>query len=95
MKHLFVPQEIAKTLIDKGFDEPCIAYFGMNHLIGEIRLSLADKEIKPSNFKDKFLATPLYQQVVDWFMNKHNITIFWCNNKEVLNGQIKEALKLI
>ena len=27
MKHLFVPYEIAKQLKEKGFNEPCLAYY--------------------------------------------------------------------
>ena len=74
MKHLFVPYDIALALKEKGFDESCLAFYygqlkkleiGFNWLSEGCRNSLIES----------FIAAPLYQQVCDWFREKHNIHI--------------------
>lgn len=69
MKHLFVSYETAKALKELGFDEPCFGWFTDNYLrIGGVI------ESKHVQGEDETLA-PTYQQVVDWFMEKHEITV--------------------
>ena len=41
------------------------------------------------------VTAPLYQQVVDWFRERHNITVYWNTDKQVLSKRIEEAIKLI
>lgn len=62
MKHLFVPYEIALKLKEKGFDEPC---FGM-YIQGILHYKLPEGQTI-------LLQAPLYQQVIDWFREKHNL----------------------
>ena len=78
MKELFVTYEIAIKLKALGFTEPCLAYYGKS-LIGEligniwngypIELSLPDNSIHVDAY------APLWQQVIDWFREKHRIMI--------------------
>lgn len=76
MKDLFLPYELALIAKQKGFNEPCIGYFAKNYATGEDnQLSLADRPIEASKFKSKYLAAPLYQQIIDWLREKHNIDI--------------------
>jgi hypothetical protein len=83
MKDLFVPYEIAKQLKEKGFDKPCLGLYyntdenpkiNMVHqtkqqlgLIDSYSLGVCDK---------RQILTPMYQQVIDWFREKHEILIW-------------------
>lgn len=73
MKHLFVSYELAIKLKEKGFDEPCFMYENDSERSlynYEYDIFLNDKQNLSS-----FIKIPLYQQVVDWFREKHNIHI--------------------
>ena len=66
MKHLFVPYELALKLKEKGFDERCFAFCDKEDVYfkGDVRCNLVTQ-----------IPALLYQQVVDWFREKHNIVI--------------------
>ena len=70
MKEQFCNYEIANILKEKGFNEPCFGYYQNNELIINAL----------SNYiLDKYklgIAAPLWQQVIDWFREKHNLRIF-------------------
>ena len=73
MKNLFVSYEIAILLKEKGFNEPCFAWYYLpeGNLMG-----LGSQEalkFKNKGSKKHFCSAPLYQQVVDWFREKHLI----------------------
>lgn len=82
MENLFVPYEIAKTLKEKGFDKPCLAYYGKTKF--KTGIFLHTKRQLPNSLKFDtiinsteltIVAAPIYQQVVDWFIEKHKISI--------------------
>ncbi len=80
MKHLFVPSKLALLAKKKGFDEKCLAaYYPIqnNELRSYEQGDLMDlKGYKPSDFNSEhLLSAPLYQQLVDWFREKHNLHI--------------------
>jgi hypothetical protein len=64
MKHLFVPYDIAKLLWDKGCKLE--AYFGGWD---------GNQKWYWHPDSDITLDAPLYQQVVDWFREKHKIKV--------------------
>lgn len=78
MKHLFVPYAIALLLKEKGFNEPCLTYwFTTNH---DTTPQLREKDIMDlkgwtNGYLDSNTIAPLYQQVVDWFREKHEIEV--------------------
>lgn len=75
MKHLFVPYEIALKLKEKGFDEPCLGYYSphnLNYVYHDTIYSNIWEEFKGSN---NGLPVPLYQQVIDWFREKHKLML--------------------
>ena len=80
MKHLFVPYELALKLKEKGFDEPCFgAYFNSVITPDEFELNL-DLGMQHDyflniNLLNNACAAPLYQQLIDWFREKHNTHI--------------------
>lgn len=101
IKDLFVSYEIAKKLKDKGFNEPCFSYFGDGRLeikdnrrasIYNYSSDIFDEE----ELKEPFLIVlaPLYQQVVDWFREEHNILIFPFIQLEHLDENYKEKTVL-
>ena len=72
MKHLFVNYDLATKLKQKGFNEKCFAWYNCGDTIeyfGDDRIldSYAGEEDRP--------FAPLYQQIIDWFEEKHKIFI--------------------
>ena len=69
MKHLFMPYELALQLKEKGFDEPCLAYWSTyNKSIPELVINEQSKG--NWSLKEDYCTAPLYQQVIDWFETK-------------------------
>jgi hypothetical protein len=76
MDKLFVNYEIAKQLKEKGFDEPCFGYYYPYYYTDRIHFEGSSGIVKSACDKNLALVkAPLYQQVVDWFEEKHNIHI--------------------
>ncbi len=71
MKDQFVPYEIALNLREKGFDKQCFAYFD-----GEKEIQPIDTDFKNFRSIGECISAPLWQQVIDWFREKHNL-IMW------------------
>ena len=71
MKHLFVPYDIALMAKGKGFNEDCITRWGETSK----KLYETWKPMKNSEDCEDFTTAPLYQQLIDWFEEKHNIFI--------------------
>jgi hypothetical protein len=70
MKHLFVPDNIAKLLKEKGFNEPCIAYYYGEELIA---CNVTAGEFVPytvQKLKEDNHLAPTYDQVLNWFRDK-------------------------
>ena len=64
MKQLFVTLEIAITLNEKGFNDPCFAYYNSHNEF----MYFADVKNCNTNSEFGFYPTvPTYQQVIDWF----------------------------
>jgi len=99
MEKQFVPYELALKFKEKGFDEDCLRYYGLKRYsltteyatdIGEL---LTDSVLRylSSYQKDlELLKSPLWQQVIQWFRDNHDIHIdndnnyslesYWWNN---------------
>lgn len=90
MKHLFVSYEIAKMLKEKGFNEPCLTSYNNECNLCSV-WNLSDEDIeeeelmedtqeslycKNSTNENDYITAPLYQQVVDWFREKHGLSIW-------------------
>jgi hypothetical protein len=74
MKHLFVPYEIAVELKKLGFNEPCCAFYSA--LSSEKRRFLWTKGDSITNsYAVNTITAVLYQQVIDWFRENHEIII--------------------
>ena len=75
MKHLFVPQDIALMAKGKGFDEECFAYYETPKTINFFDTKYGSI-IQPIEMDGLSTSAPLYQQLIDWFRNKHGIVIW-------------------
>lgn len=75
MKHLFVPYDIARQLKEKGFNKECFGIYGNNK-----DLILDDEWLYSTNVETmsetENPTAPLYQQVIDWFREKHGIMVY-------------------
>jgi len=72
MKNLFVPYEISTKLKEKGFNEPCFASYDID---GENLMTNNDGSLGRNSEILYGIYTPLYQQAIDWFREKHSIII--------------------
>ncbi len=82
MEELFVSYEFAKLAREKGFDEHCFMYWRPD-MDGSMQLWYHQETycldaIGSNNSDDaKWVdcTAPLHQQIVDWFREKHNLSI--------------------
>ncbi len=87
MKHLFVPYYICVLAKNKGFKEKVFSKYDTN--TDDLFLSITNidynvdedfiEEGELENFnsgKSSYISAPLYQQLIDWFREKHNIHIY-------------------
>lgn len=70
LKDLFVPKEIAIELKEIGFNKPCFACHSSN----DIRFIKASN-VWSENINESEVYAPTYEQVKNWFMEKHLIFI--------------------
>lgn len=68
MEKLFVPYDLAKTLKKKGFKEFTLGHY---YIRDEKPCLVVYGEFPPDT--SGWLPAPLYQQVIDWFREKHRI----------------------
>lgn len=68
---IFIPYELAVIAKEKGFNEPCFGAYQERFANWSLHIMPFDN-IDP--WKDLIYA-PLYQQMVDWFREKHKIVI--------------------
>jgi hypothetical protein len=84
MKKEFVPHELALTLKEKGFDEPCLrgynsAYTENNKPVlhdfvyGELQTNTMYEKCRLADVN--VCTAPLWQQVIDWLSDVHNIEV--------------------
>lgn len=93
----FVTYETAKLLKEKGFNEPCLAwYYSDRSALGKLHLEYSEPNTK------YHLNAPTYCQVIDWIFiklldNSKYIEIIYAGSKprNQMEEEITEALKLI
>ena len=66
MEKEFIPYEIALSLKELGFDEPCFGFYRKE------KLYLCDYK-NVNEEKISIISAPLYQQAFRWFREKHNL----------------------
>ncbi len=91
MKHLFVSYKIAKQLKEKGFNEDCLAWYTR---VAENKYQLILENVIAENILPQWnnsAVAPLYQQVIDWFREKHKIgiTVDFSGIDDNYRGEIK------
>lgn len=69
MEEQFVTFPIAEKLKELGFDEPCLGVFGLYSK--ELLISEASKGL--CNADHELILAPLWQQVLQWLREKHNV----------------------
>jgi hypothetical protein len=69
MEHLLLNKELSLLAKEKGFDEPCLGVWHFE----ELEFSWKGKPFK--NTSNEAVKAPLYQQIVDWFEEKHRILL--------------------
>jgi len=90
MEKLFVSYEIALQLKEKGFNEPCLASYEKSNNKIEFNIVNSPFQVKT----DDIWLTPLYQQVIDWFREKHRIIIS-VNHKTIVKHSSFPVVKFM
>ncbi len=75
MNNLFVSYEIAKQLVDNGFNEDCLAYYYVGMNPEKEKPCLLNVLTKDFNRNGITFSCPLHQQAIDWFREEHGIYI--------------------
>lgn len=85
MEKIFIPYKLALLAKKKGFKESCLAFYDRvynNRLtpVEQHTFASGDKPYINSNYYNKvkaryYIDAPLYQQLVDWLKEKHEIYI--------------------
>ena len=86
MEKQFVTYEIAVALKKLGFDEPCLGYFNIEYnsfngehkgklILGQKPEYLTCQKKMHYIFGQQICLAPLWQQVKEWFREKHNTHI--------------------
>lgn len=71
MRKYFVTYYIALKLKELGFDEPCLGRF-----VGENTFILDSGDLSQKQNTTTYAPlSPIWEQVIDWFREKHNIHI--------------------
>lgn len=71
MEKLFVSYEIAKTLKEIEYIDECLGFYYFDGSFKKWILEIKDN----SDGYVTMIPAPLYQQVIDWFREKHKIYI--------------------
>lgn len=76
MKSQFLTYEIALAVKELGFDEECIGFYYNKVYNNENNFEIAIPDVvKVMCAKFNHIKAPLWQQVIEWFRNLHNIYI--------------------
>ncbi len=75
IKDLFVSYEISLALKEKGFNPGfyMLVFDSMNNNAQEFT---THAHVVDDKFNERYVICPLYQQVTDWFREKHNIDLW-------------------
>lgn len=78
MNKLFVPYELALLAKEKGFNNPCLALYSKFGVYENQEQPIYKQIPNQKEAKEYFggVTAPLYQQLVDWFREKHEIHIY-------------------
>lgn len=83
MKHLFLPYSLALKAKEKRFNEPCFGVY-TTHVFKDVyeldleqymNFEFEDTMNDKFSLDSKCCSAPLYQQIVDWLREKHNLHI--------------------
>jgi hypothetical protein len=75
MKQLFLPYELALLAKEKGFNEECFGNYAPHLLLWDYGITNSKLKILANSVKTETCAAPLYQQIIDWLREAHNIHI--------------------
>lgn len=74
---LFVSYDTALILKEKGFNEPCIAYYP--NKVDELSFcenrNIFEHYVLIRTLPQRGISVPLFQQVSDWFRIEHNLVL--------------------
>ena len=74
MNEQFVPYEIAIKLEEKGFNDVCLGFYRNDTQKLLVNNTFADRAYYEGRVP--LIQAPLWQQVIDWLRDNHNIDIF-------------------
>lgn len=79
MEKLFIPYPLAILAKEKGFIESCFAFYQNNELTFYDPTDYKARNWSNAGWLEDYewdCAAPLYQQIVDWFREVHEINVY-------------------
>jgi hypothetical protein len=94
IKSQFLDRELSLLAKEKGFDEPCLGFYSLTltDTLFLIQNGVGYKKSSELSKPKDYVAAPLYQQIIDWLKEKHNMDISFYSER---NLAIRKALELI
>lgn len=74
MNHLFVPYPLALLAKEKGFNERCLGWYQSDKCPYN-KYESTNSHLKELLMRPEHCTAPLYQQIIDWLREEHNIFI--------------------
>jgi len=78
MERQFVSKEIVIELKNLGFNEPCFAHYRGNdiEMVASLGHEINTKTVIDDSSEDNYwIPVPLWQQVINWLREQHNLNI--------------------
>lgn len=98
IKNIFVPYEESLDLFKLGFKEDCLACYRGNDLYTSYLAGYFEDWKLENNSRldgERWLACPTFEQVFEWFMEKHNLYVSSQDNqRRYFRDIIKEGVVL-
>lgn len=73
MKNEFVSYEIALSLKELGFNEPCFTYYKNDQLSNILELVKNSEMENVNNEVDNYISAPTFSQAFRWFREKYKL----------------------
>jgi len=87
MEHLFLPYELAIIAKQKGFNEPCINCYNADKTLMQDGWYSTKRPCYNDGLIEECSSAPLYQQITDWFREKHNFNIAILKGEDTITGE--------
>src|SRR5690349_13095506 len=104
IQQLFLSKELSLLAKEKGFNEECLFFYNDIHYPGKLMSNINNVKNSDcmSSTSNNIILAPLYQQIIDWFREKHNLVIYvdrdggwWIGIIKDISAEEQESPKIV